>query len=485
MPFLIGRLKKEKLGDGKCLEDIDRAGFTCPHQKSSRKPSSSQLSQREFLLRSMLAADENTARSLIEKHKDKFDYLEVEAPVSLPLYAGDMGKYGGPYQPPVSPPSAITTPDFKHLQKYLNDPPEGIGLNWLLAHLPKRIGLRGEGIKIIDIEGNWNNQHEDLPDNNGGIIAGTPLQGDIWFNHGTAVLGVLGGDDNYGGVYGIAPKSVHLQISQGMGIVNAILRAGQELSYGDFLLLEMQTSPPAGTPESMYQYVPLEYYDYFFDAIKSVTDRGIVVVEPGANGSAWLDDPVFNRKFDRTFRDSGAIMVGACSIDHPHWSLQFSSHGSRLDIRAPGEYGMTCGYGGYYRGPNQPHQDYEAAFGGTSLASPIETGCGELVQACRKAQGLPLFNSIQMRDLFVTTGSPQEDPWNPVGKFPNLIKALQYGAPIPDMNLSGKCDFDDYFLFAELFNTNDPRGDFNGNGLVDMEDFNIFAAQFNADNPSA
>jgi len=39
-------------------------------------------------------------------------------------------------------------------------------------------------------------------------------------------------------------------------------------------------------------------------------------------------------------------------------------------------------------------------------------------------------------------------------------------------------DTDDFFLFADHFNTADPTYDLNASGLVDYEDFFIFADYF-------
>ena len=52
-----------------------------------------------------------------------------------------------------------------------------------------------------------------------------------------------------------------------------------------------------------------------------------------------------------------------------------------------------------------------------------------------------------------------------------------------DFDGNGKVDFDDFFLFAEAFNTGEERFDLNGNGKVDLDDFFLFASDFTAENP--
>ena len=47
---------------------------------------------------------------------------------------------------------------------------------------------------MIDVEGSWQLGHEDLAAKLAGVVVGTPLTDLAWRNHGTAVIGVIGGD---------------------------------------------------------------------------------------------------------------------------------------------------------------------------------------------------------------------------------------------------------------------------------------------------
>ena len=47
-----------------------------------------------------------------------------------------------------------------------------------------------------------------------------------------------------------------------------------------------------------------------------------------------------------------------------------------------------------------------------------------------------------------------------------------------DFDATGRIDFDDFFLFAESFGTDDPRYDLDRNGIVGFDDFFIFADSF-------
>ena len=70
-------------------------------------------------------------------------------------------------------------------QLYLEAAPGGIDARyaWLCA------GGRGRDVRIIDIEGAWRFTHEDLLQNQGGVIGGVQSVDLGWRNHGTAVVG--------------------------------------------------------------------------------------------------------------------------------------------------------------------------------------------------------------------------------------------------------------------------------------------------------
>ena len=92
------------------------------------------------------------------------------------------------------------TPSFVARQGHLAAAPGGVDAQfaWTLY------GGRGTGIKIIDCEWAWRFTHEDLLQNQGGVVAGTSIGNT---DHGTAVVGVIGGDSNSIGVTGIAPDA--------------------------------------------------------------------------------------------------------------------------------------------------------------------------------------------------------------------------------------------------------------------------------------
>jgi hypothetical protein len=83
------------------------------------------------------------------------------------------------------------------------------------------------------------------------------------------------------------------------------------------------------------QYGPLEWLQSVFDAVSTATAKGIVVVEAAGNGAVDLDQPACGGLFNRSVRNSRAIIVGAGS-PFTRERLSFSSYGSRLDVQGWG-----------------------------------------------------------------------------------------------------------------------------------------------------
>ena len=120
-------------------------------------------------------------------------------------------------------------------------------------------------------------------------------------------------------------------------------------------------------------------------AILLASASGLIVCEAAGNGQQDLDDPLYQGLFDRSVRDSGAIMCGASSGAslEPAW---FTNHGARVDLHGWGGGVVTCGYGNLQGLPGFPEtQWYTDSFNGTSSASPIVTGAVVSLQGMVKA----------------------------------------------------------------------------------------------------
>jgi len=312
----------------------------------------------------------------------------------------------------------INTPSFESYQGYLGPAPHGID-----APAAWRRGQRGAGVWFADIEGGWNAEHEDLPGERIKHVGGTKFRDPAWRAHGTAVLGEVVGKDNGKGVVGIAPDVERVFTSSigGTSVANAIDVAAKNLRAGDVLLIELQGGGPRG------RWLPVEYWDDNYDAIKAATKRGVVVIEAAGNGGENLDHKEYKQKFDRAKRDSGAIMVGAGGPPRGGWAdrerLDFSNYGGRVDVQGWGRKVATLDYGDLQACAGADRH-YTGEFSGTSSASPIVAGSAVIVQGVAKTRGT-LLTPMQIRDLLRETGTPQlGDTSQHIGPRPDLERAI-------------------------------------------------------------
>lgn len=134
-------------------------------------------------------------------------------------------------------------------QRYLDAAPTGIDARYAWSN-----GLAAAGIKICDIEYDWNPTHADLPPV---LYLGSPRIPTEWADHGTAVLGQMAGIHNTNGVRGIAYGAAFRLASpytsaDGYNVSAAITAALTNLVAGDVILIEQQITGPNSA------YVPIE-----------------------------------------------------------------------------------------------------------------------------------------------------------------------------------------------------------------------------------
>jgi hypothetical protein len=389
----------------------------------------------------------------LAKKISKLDVVEaayVKPPAELPQMINDMV--------PKTEDAPPVTPDLTSRQGYLEAAPGGIEArySWTLP------GGSGDGVRIIDIEGAWRFTHEDLLQNQGGVVGGTQSTDIAWRNHGTAVVGEFGADKNSYGVTGISYDANVRAISifGGTGSANAIRQAADMLSPGDIILIELHRPGPRfnfQTRNDQKGYIAIEWWPDDFDAIKYATNKGVVVVEAGGNGAENLDDALYNTRpagfpaswinpFNRTNRDSGAIIVGAGapplgthgrSLDPDRSRLDFSNYGSAFDAQGWGREATTCGYGDLQGGTNNEDAWYTDTFSGTSSASPIVVGAIACVQGVLLAQTKSPMTPAKARDCLRTTGSPQQDTLGRpasqrIGNRPNIKQLISCATGIKE-----------------------------------------------------
>ena len=320
-----------------------------------------------------------------------------------------------------------TTPNFEGGQLYLNPPTAGVHARaaWILP------GGDGSGIRITDIEFGWQLTHEDLSKGATAIvIAGNSGDND----HGTAVLGEMVADRNGFGVTGIAHgANIGVSSVATQSVAGAIYSATSISQAGDLILIELHSPGPHydfAVREDQRGYVAMEYFQEEFDAILNAYAHGVIVCEAAGNGAENFDDQaIYEQLFQRSFRNSHAIICGAGYPPNPgnpdRYRLSFSNYGSRVDLQGYGIMVYTAGYGDLYSAGGKNFW-YTSGFSGTSSASPIVTGSVACVSGVFKNMLGVTIDADSARNLLVATGSPQPVPNQVyhIGPRPNLQAAL-------------------------------------------------------------
>jgi hypothetical protein len=375
------------------------------------------------------------------REQDVIEAAYVKPPVAPPQLLNEMA--------PRSEEPPLHTPIFTARQGYLDAAPGGIDARFAWT----QAGGRGTGVGIIDIEGAWRFTHEDLTQNQGGVVGGTESTDLGWRNHGTAVTGEFGGDNNTFGVTGICSDANVRAISifGGIGSAGAIRRAADMLNPGNIILIELHRPGPRFNFENRDDqrgFIAIEWWPDDFDAIRYAVSRGVIVVEAAGNGAENLDDAIYNTRpagfptnwtnpFNRANRDSGAVVVGAgAPPPNTHGQnhgpdrsrLDFSNWGALIDAQGGGREVTTGGYGDLQGGANEDEW-YTDRFSGTSSASPIVVGALGCVQGVLRARGRVPLSPARARELLRATGSQQQDaPGRPrtqrIGNRPDLRQLI-------------------------------------------------------------
>jgi len=329
-----------------------------------------------------------------------------------------------------NPPGDIppTTPLFTALQLTHDPAPSGHGV-WRAQGI---LGARGQNVRFHMVEDDWYMPHEDLdvlvPANFvGGLPAGTTGGG----THGVAGTSILcAGRDTFGMTGIVDEVDIRFYAASGNGgAANALLQAAVNSQPGDVVMMVLMfLLGQLGTDD----WVPLELLQAVFDATLTATANGRILVVTAANGGRSLDDPRFMRRFDRGFRDSGAIMVTAS--DGPLLTrASFSNYGSRIDANSWGNGVIAAGYGTLFFPNSDYRQAYTSSYAGTSPAVPTVAGLVASMQGAVRRQLDRTLTTAELLQLLHTIGTPSPDA---IGRRTDLFAALQALGAVDGLEMS-------------------------------------------------
>jgi hypothetical protein len=336
---------------------------------------------------------------------------------------------------------APTTPDWEASQDYLDPAPLGIDAQYAWAY-HSTYGRGRASYWNIDVEASWTENHEDFPSSFSILMGGDHS----WLgDHGDAVVGIIAACDNGYGMTGIssniAPHAISWPWQTGFSDqdrwISAFNGAAGYLFAGEAYLIEIHYPGPDPGYScdticgncGQFQYIPVEYWDNVFTAIQTHTANGIIVYEAAGNGQMNLDNAVYGNRFQRWFRDSGAILVGA-GVPATRTSECWSNFGSRCDLQGWGSSVYSCGYGWLWAGSTAPDRSqwYTGSFGGTSSATPIVTGAGNILQGISQGKYGITLTPASVRSYLAATGTAWTGTRD-VGERPNLASAINYIEP--------------------------------------------------------
>ncbi|WP_105102225.1 S8 family peptidase [Microbulbifer pacificus] len=321
----------------------------------------------------------------------------------------------------VAEPAAV--PDFSDQQGYLygreGNPSSSYILGGVDAHYAWTLpGGDGSGVDVVSNEiGGFNYNHLDLPQPFM-VVGSYVIDG-----HDTASAGIIASLDNGFGTTGIAHGA---RLGYAQYGVDRMIQAAEQLPRGSVMQVGIHYRHDSldqylGCGSSCY--MPLDYYDGPYDAVRYITQElGIHVVAAAGNGSINLDHSYFNGRFDSTRRDSGSFLVGAANPGNG-LRASFSNYGSRVNAFSWGWNVVTTGYGSLH---NESNAEYTATFSGTSSANPIVAGAVASLQGIAKAAGIGALETGEMRDLVTMTGYPMLNGiGSTIGTHPDLRAAAE------------------------------------------------------------
>jgi serine protease len=320
---------------------------------------------------------------------------------------------------------APATPNWTASQDYREAAPTGVDINYAWSFDP--VYGRGQGwYWFQDLEWGWTETHEDFGNL---LITNSPdSTTPSFYNHGTAVMSIVGACDDGKGMTGLTPdvRLTARVVSNHPSTADALIAIGNQLLTGETYLIEMHA--PGPNPGwacvcncSQFTYIAMEYWTAEFNAVLANSANGRTCIEAAGNGSMDLDWAGYGNAFNLGFRDSGAIVVGAGTSGSVHNPECWTNHGSRISAQGWGDGVYAAAYGDLFN-PAGDDQDYTAGFSGTSSASPIVAGAAMSLALIHRGQTGSYMSPWDVRGRLTINGTPQgpTDTWKEINVLPNM-----------------------------------------------------------------
>jgi len=249
----------------------------------------------------------------------------------------------------------------------------------------------GDDIKVAILDTGIAN-HPDLEISGGVSYIADEENYEDYHGHGTAIAGIIAGQNNDFGIVGVAPKAkiyaVKVLDKKGHGSYSGIIQGIEWAIQHDMNIISISAG---GYLDSQALH----------DQIKRANDQGILVIAAAGNRGMGEETELYPARYPE------AISVGA--VDEEHQRADFSSVGSGLDLVAPGVDIVSTSLDDGYEKRS-----------GTSIAVPHIAGAAAVIWSKNKN-----LKNEEVREILQDTAtSLGEERYYGEGLV-NLVKALK------------------------------------------------------------
>ena len=306
-----------------------------------------------------------------------------------------------------------------------------IGMD-LARRLP---GGRGEGVRVVSVDFEVDQEHEDLQQNFR-IIRNADTGDHYKRYHGSSVVGIIGADDNGQGAEGLAPEAQSLFYSlDKMQPKDVALDVLAHTRPGDIVNFGIGTGVGG----------PIEFDGLWNEAMRDLVNDGRTCICGAGNHNVNYDTEFYPEYLPA---DSGSIVVAACTCWDSPRPINSTSYGTRVDCSAPGFRVMTT----------RPNDEY-GYFLQTSCAQAVCAGFCAVLQAIHLAEFGQVLQPAEMREILRTTGVPLDFSHLPekegkAGKMMHMRSALKKVLRVPDYDGDDSVGFRDFLSFARRYPSN-------------------------------